>query len=848
MSSIEARKERSCTVCVVSVVDAGSDRLERLVGSIADEAARGTPLEILLVRTEAAPDCAAVVERWRQRSPGLVRLLGQSAETVAQARNAGLSANTARWIAFCQPDDDLPAGHFERLGDFLRRHGMASLALVLAAAARADDAGEALVPVDSLEALPPAWGPMLFARERLVASDARFAPGVRPDFAVTALALTYLLRCEHACVGIVAPADALRTEAATHSREPPAQLWRDEDTYDTALVDGYLAPLDEAVRTQGHVPRWLQRAVLHDLHWYFTMDARERAPTMQSSARACIAFHSRARQVMGHIDFDVAASLPACIASDEVRHALLSYKDRDHCSTAAVTTFDREQGLSCLSYFVLGERPSEAFLAAGQPVEPAWSKYRACRFFGRTLFLQRIAWLPAQRADELALWLDGVPHPIVEAQPQPTRQALPSGLRGIKSRALRWLARRSAVRKRYAGAWVFIDREGEADDNAEHLCRWVMRNKPDVGTWFLLSPSSPHWPRLAAEGFRLVPRGLRRKLLLLNCDHLISSQPDYVSGGFDRRLYDDMMQWRYTFLRHGVTVNDQSHWLNGLPIDRMLSAGPEEYSAIVADGTPYTLSAREVRCTGLLRHDRLLEISRRVPESQVDTILVMPTWRSALARLASRAESGPAADAAAAVRDSEYACRWRELLGDPALRELADRHGKRLVFMPHSEAARHLAAFSLPPHVDVATKATVAIQELFARTALMITDYSSVAFDMAFLRRPVVYYQFDRERFFGGEHNWRPGYFDFERDGFGPVATRGDDVVAAVGRFLEQNARPGSEYLERMQRALPVRDGGSCRRAFDCIVEIRQPYERRRDVGAPCESEPTDPAVSSRAR
>ena len=36
----------------------------------------------------------------------------------------------------------------------------------------------------------------------------------------------------------------------------------------------------------------------------------------------------------------------------------------------------------------------------------------------------------------------------------------------------------------------------------------------------------------------------------------------------------------------------------------------------------------------------------------------------------------------------------------------------------------------------------------------MITDYSSVAFDFGFLYKPVIYYQFDKERFLGkdGSH------------------------------------------------------------------------------------------------
>ena len=51
---------------------------------------------------------------------------------------------------------------------------------------------------------------------------------------------------------------------------------------------------------------------------------------------------------------------------------------------------------------------------------------------------------------------------------------------------------------------------------------------PDVNAWFVLRRESADWDRLAAEGFRLVPFGSPEHVqLLLNTDHLISSQVDH---------------------------------------------------------------------------------------------------------------------------------------------------------------------------------------------------------------------------------------------------------------------------------------------------------------------------------
>ena len=38
--------------------------------------------------------------------------------------------------------------------------------------------------------------------------------------------------------------------------------------------------------------------------------------------------------------------------------------------------------------------------------------------------------------------------------------------------------------------------------------------------------------------------------------------------------------------------------------------------------------------------------------------------------------------------------------------------------------------------------------ELFNECSIFITDYSSIHFDVAFLKKPIIYYQFDKEYFF----------------------------------------------------------------------------------------------------
>ena len=80
-------------------------------------------------------------------------------------------------------------------------------------------------------------------------------------------------------------------------------------------------------------------------------------------------------------------------------------------------------------------------------------------------------------------------------------------------------------------------------------------------------------------------------------------------------------------------------------------------------------------------------------------------------------------------------------------------------------------------------------RDIYAQSNLVITDYSSACFDFAYLRKPIVYCQFDREEFFAGEHVYTKGYFDYERDGFGEVEYDLESTVDRIIEYMENGCR-----------------------------------------------------------
>ena len=111
-------------------------------------------------------------------------------------------------------------------------------------------------------------------------------------------------------------------------------------------------------------------------------------------------------------------------------------------------------------------------------------------------------------------------------------------------------------------------------------------------------------------------------------------------------------------------------------------------------------------------------------------------------------------------------------------------------------------------------------RDIYAQSNLVITDYSSACFDFAYLRKPIVYCQFDREEFFAGEHVYTKGYFDYERDGFGEVEYDLESTVDRIIEYMENGCQLKDKYRERIDKFFAFNDQNNCQRVYEKIIEM----------------------------
>jgi hypothetical protein len=650
-----------------------------------------------------------------------------------------------------------------------------------------------------------------------------------------------------------APANATTAKAPIGVvAEPRRAFWTSREVYGLLLDVCVLAPLDLAART-GTVPAWLQRAVLLRLALYFLVDARERAPTAHVNGELAEGFFRRIGAAMRHIRPEEFGWLDRSGVESHAIYALRACKGGRHVAQPWVDAYDSVHGWARVNYWCVGDPPKESWAVDEVEAQPAHAKFRGCNYFGRLLYRQRIAWIGRPGAHKLTLALDGVDASLALRRPPGSSDAatLPptvgltalsmqhlaaemppdrrdgravdrSGWRGLKAWLMIRLSQLPGIRNRFRDAWAISDRDADADDSGEHFYRWLRQHHPEVNAWYLLERESPDWGRLEAEGFRLLAPGFWRKCMLLNASHVVATHTHHSSAGFDVGLYGDWMRWRFTFLPHGMNMNDVSHWLNTQAIDCFITWSPPEQQSIIVDDSGYRYTTKETVYAGLPRHDVLIRVAAAVQQADRNLLLFMPTWRASL--FDERALASTTEERLAIVERSEFARSWRQVLNHPGLRELAREQGLQLGFFAHTNLVPVLQALHLPPEFRVFRAGVDRFQPVIAKTTAFVTDYTSVAFEFALLRRAVFYFQPDRERFYGGDHNWRPGYFDYDRDAFGPVARSADELVVQLVRSAQVGFLPESSFVARMQHALPDANEGACERVYKAILRMERAF------------------------
>lgn len=108
------------------------------------------------------------------------------------------------------------------------------------------------------------------------------------------------------------------------------------------------------------------------------------------------------------------------------------------------------------------------------------------------------------------------------------------------------------------------------------------------------------------------------------------------------------------------------------------------------------------------------------------------------------------------------------------------------------------------------------INDLYIASDMLITDYSSVFFDFANLRKPILFYTYDVEKY---QSMLRGFYIDVYNDLPGPLLMSNDDIVESIKNIEEVNNNFKNKYEAFYNEYCNLEDGQATKRVVEKVFE-----------------------------
>ena len=366
-------------------------------------------------------------------------------------------------------------------------------------------------------------------------------------------------------------------------------------------------------------------------------------------------------------------------------------------------------------------------------------------------------------------------------------------------------------RVKHKDLWIVCEDRNEARDNGYWFFKYVREHHPKQLCVYAISHSSPDYAKVAQLGETVEFGSFRHWMLYLASNKKISSQK---AGNPNAAIFHvlevgGLLKDKRVFLQHGVTMNDLT-WLyyKRTKMSRFTCGAYPEYEYVTEH---YGYPEGAVCSTGLCRFDGLHDFNSKSPQ-----ILIMPTWRQWIAHPDSRLKDF---EGTTDFTGMQYFKAWQSFISDERISQLSQKYGVRFVFYPHRDMQKYLKSFrNISKDLTIADVGHYDVQKLLKESAMLVTDYSSVFFDMIYMKKPVVFYQFDYQEF--RERQYAEGYFHYDDNPFGRSFAGKDGVFDEIERIVKGSFAVSDTYLKAHHDYFPSYDTENCRRVYNVVKNL----------------------------
>nr|MCR5336987.1 CDP-glycerol glycerophosphotransferase family protein [Lachnospiraceae bacterium] len=370
--------------------------------------------------------------------------------------------------------------------------------------------------------------------------------------------------------------------------------------------------------------------------------------------------------------------------------------------------------------------------------------------------------------------------------------------------------------------WMYLDKIYKGGDSAEYLYKYAVAQNDGNKHYYLIDKNTPDYKRLVAEGYKPLIRGsVLHRLIFLMADYMVISNSTVFAfnnfGTINSSYVRNLTDFHVCCVQHGMSVQKIALAQTRLRDNTRLYFCASKYEIKNLSHPVYDYVGYDaLKLTGVPRYDGLKSDDKK-------QILITPTWRMQSA-VPIRGSEGYQRDYNPMFKETPYYRIYNGLICDKRLLEAANKYGYKIKYVLHPIVSSQAKDYTPPEGVEVIPAVgDMSYEKLFCESSLMVTDFSGVQFDFAYMKKPVLYLHHKDI-----PQHYEEGSFFYDTMAFGEIARDNEELIDLLIEYMKDGCPMKEKYQERVDDFFHYHDHNNCERIYKVMQEYQDKYILRK--------------------
>lgn len=358
--------------------------------------------------------------------------------------------------------------------------------------------------------------------------------------------------------------------------------------------------------------------------------------------------------------------------------------------------------------------------------------------------------------------------------------------------------------------WLIGGHAGDIyNDNSKFFYEYMLKEHKEINTYWVVNKDSKVFDKIPGE--KLERGSIENYLYYYNAKAIIfSHSPSADIAPFNfivpilNRFHKNVLK---VYLNHGTISFKKRKPMNG-SFKKQINELIKSYNIATASSkfeedvmvNDWGMDKKSVFIVGNARYDNLPTNKK----AQTKYILYTPTWRDWI-----KFDNGK-------FTYSDYFKHIMEFLNDERLNKALKEKNIKIKFYLHHLMHEFIDDIreNITGEQIVFLDKDVILADEIRESAANITDYSSVAIDFLYMNRPILFYQFDVEKY----KQEVDSYIDLDNDMFGSLAYNKDEAVFKLIEIIENEFEVKESQKDERDKFFRYNDNKNCERIYECML------------------------------